>query len=70
MSNGLGSSISLSGRYEVLTIEDVLSDGSDDVPQIVTYARAVNAEIFLGQSFLSKFKSWSVDNEKHALVLR
>ncbi len=23
----------------------------------------------LGQSFLNKFKSWSIDNTKHALVL-
>jgi predicted aspartyl protease len=25
--------------------------------------------LLLGQSFLSRFKSWSVDNNKHALVL-
>jgi hypothetical protein len=27
------------------------------------------AEILLGQSFLSRFSSWSIDNEKHALIL-
>ena len=26
-------------------------------------------DLLLGQSFLSHFKSWSVDNDKHALVL-
>jgi hypothetical protein len=25
--------------------------------------------LLLGQTFLSRFKSWSVDNAKHALVL-
>jgi len=27
------------------------------------------AQILLGQSFLSRFSSWSIDNEKHALIL-
>jgi predicted aspartyl protease len=27
-------------------------------------------DLLLGQSFLSRFKSWSVDNDKHALVLK
>jgi hypothetical protein len=30
---------------------------------------SVNAQILLGQSFLSRFSSWSIDNEKHALIL-
>jgi clan AA aspartic protease (TIGR02281 family) len=29
---------------------------------------SVKATLLLGQSFLSRFKSWSIDNNKHALV--
>jgi hypothetical protein len=29
----------------------------------------VNGETLLGQSFLSRFKSWSIDNEQHVLIL-
>jgi hypothetical protein len=29
----------------------------------------VKGELLLGQSFLSRFKSWSIDNAKQALVL-
>jgi clan AA aspartic protease (TIGR02281 family) len=29
----------------------------------------VQGSLLLGQSFLGRFKSWSVDNNKHALVL-
>ncbi len=29
----------------------------------------VSGSLLLGQSFLSRFKSWSIDNERHALVL-
>lgn len=28
-----------------------------------------NAQILLGQSFLNRFRSWSIDNDKHALIL-
>ena len=30
---------------------------------------SVNGSLLLGQTFLSRFKSWSVDNTKHALLL-
>ena len=30
---------------------------------------SVNGSLLLGQSFLGRFKSWSVDNAKHALIL-
>ena len=30
---------------------------------------SVKGSLLLGQSFLSRFKSWSVDNTKHALLL-
>ena len=29
-----------------------------------------NGDLLLGQSFLGRFKSWSVDNAKHNLVLQ
>jgi predicted aspartyl protease len=28
-----------------------------------------NSSLLLGQSFLGRFKSWSIDNSRHALVL-
>lgn len=30
---------------------------------------SVNGSLLLGQSFLGRFKAWSVDNNKHALIL-
>jgi aspartyl protease family protein len=30
---------------------------------------SVKGSLLLGQSFLSQFKSWSVDNGRHALLL-
>jgi tetratricopeptide (TPR) repeat protein len=44
--------------------------GNKIIENVIATVASVNADILLGQSFLSKFKSWSVDNEKHALVLR
>jgi predicted aspartyl protease len=44
--------------------------GNKTIQNVVATVASVNAEILLGQSFLSRFKSWSIDNEKHALVLR
>jgi tetratricopeptide (TPR) repeat protein len=44
--------------------------GNKTIQNVIATVASVNADILLGQSFLSKFKSWSVDNEKHALVLR
>ena len=44
--------------------------GTKTVQNVVGSIASVNATILLGQSFLSKFKSWSVDNEQHALFLR
>jgi invasion protein IalB len=37
---------------------------------VASIATSTDAPILLGQSFLSKFKSWSVDNEQHTLILR
>jgi len=44
--------------------------GNKIVKDVVGSVASVKGEILLGQSFLSKFKSWSVDNEQHTLVLR
>ena len=47
-----------------------LKVGNKTVENVVASIVSVNATILLGQSFLSKFKSWSVDNEQHTLILR
>jgi tetratricopeptide (TPR) repeat protein len=47
-----------------------LKVGNRTVENVVGSIASVNATILLGQSFLSKFKSWSVDNEQHILILR
>jgi len=44
--------------------------GNKTLQNVIATVASINADILLGQSFLSKFRSWSVDNEKHALVLR
>ena len=47
-----------------------LKVGSKTIENVTASIASVNATILLGQSFLSKFKSWSVDNEQHVLILR
>jgi predicted aspartyl protease len=47
-----------------------LKVGNKTVENVVASIASVNGEILLGQSFLNKFTSWSVDNEQHALILR
>jgi predicted aspartyl protease len=47
-----------------------LKVGNKTVENVIASIASVNGEILLGQSFLSKFKSWSVDNEQHLLILR
>ena len=44
--------------------------GNKTVENVVASIASVQGTILLGQSFLAKFKSWSVDNEQHTLVLR
>jgi predicted aspartyl protease len=44
--------------------------GNKTIQNVIATVASINADILLGQSFLSKFRSWSLDNEKHALVLR
>lgn len=47
-----------------------LKVGNKTVENVVASIGSVNGEILLGQSFLNRFKSWSVDNEQHTLILR
>jgi hypothetical protein len=47
-----------------------LKVGNRIVDNVVAGIASVKGDILLGQSFLSKFKSWSVDNEQHTLILR
>jgi hypothetical protein len=44
--------------------------GNKTIENVVASIVSAKGEILLGQSFLTKFKSWSVDNEQHTLVLR
>jgi predicted aspartyl protease len=48
----------------------LLKVGNKTVENVVASIASAKGEILLGQSFLSKFKSWSVDNEQHTLILR
>jgi predicted aspartyl protease len=47
-----------------------LKVGNKIVENVVASIASVNGEILLGQSFLKRFKSWSVDNERHSVILR
>ncbi len=47
-----------------------LKVGNKTIENVVASIASVNGEILLGQSFLNRFKSWSVDNEQHTLILR
>jgi invasion protein IalB/predicted aspartyl protease len=48
-----------------------LKVGAKTIENVVAVvATSTDAPILLGQSFLSKFKSWSIDNEQHTLILR
>jgi hypothetical protein len=47
-----------------------LKVGNRTVENVVASIASVNATILLGQSFLGKFRTWSVDNEQHTLILR
>jgi gag-polyprotein putative aspartyl protease len=47
-----------------------LTVGSKTIENVVASVASVNGEILLGQSFFSRFKSWSVDNGEHTLILR
>jgi clan AA aspartic protease (TIGR02281 family) len=46
-----------------------LKVGSKVIENVSGSIAPVRGTLLLGQSFLSRFKSWSIDNTKHALVL-
>lgn len=50
-------------RIQTLTV------GNKTVENVRGSVASINGSLLLGQSFLNRFKSWSIDNEKHALVL-
>ena len=47
-----------------------LKIGGKLVENVEANVASVKGALLLGQSFLSRFKSWSIDNARHALVLR
>jgi hypothetical protein len=47
-----------------------LKVGNKTIENVVAGISSAKGDILLGQSFLRKFKSWSVDNEQHTLILR
>jgi clan AA aspartic protease (TIGR02281 family) len=46
-----------------------LKVGNKTLENVVASIVSVNAQILLGQSFLSRFSSWSIDNKEHTLIL-
>ena len=50
-------------RIRSLTMNNVV------IENVTGSVSSVDAPLLLGQSFLSRFKSWSIDNSKQALVL-
>jgi predicted aspartyl protease len=46
-----------------------LKVGDTVVENVTGSMAAVEGSLLLGQSFLGRFKSWAIDNTKHALVL-
>ena len=55
-----------SPRFRIRT----LKVGSKTLENVTASVASAKAEILLGQSFLSKFKSWSIDNDRHLLILK
>jgi hypothetical protein len=47
-----------------------LKVGNKTLENVTAHIASGNADILLGQSFLGRFKSWSVDNDRHVLILR
>ena len=43
--------------------------GEKELKDVTISSTAKNGVILLGQSFLSRFKTWSIDNEDHSLLL-
>jgi hypothetical protein len=47
----------------------MLKIGDRQVENVKGSVASANGPLLLGQSFLSRFKSWSIDNQRHALIL-
>jgi predicted aspartyl protease len=47
----------------------LLKAGDRTVEDVIGSVSPVNGILLLGQSFLGRFRSWSIDNTKHVLVL-
>ncbi len=47
----------------------VLKVGDLEIDNVTASVGDVNGTLLLGQSFLSRFKSWSIDNQRQVLVL-
>jgi clan AA aspartic protease (TIGR02281 family) len=47
-----------------------LKVGDDTLENVVGSVASVQSPPLLGQSFLSRFKSWSIDNQRQALILQ
>ena len=46
-----------------------LKIGDKEIKDVVGSVAGVEGSLLLGQSFLSRFRSWSIDNQRHVLVL-
>jgi predicted aspartyl protease len=46
-----------------------LKVGNNVIQNVRGVITSAQGSLLLGQSFLRKFKSWSIDNTKHALVI-
>jgi predicted aspartyl protease len=55
-----------SPRFRIRT----LKVGNKTIENVAASVGSVNATILLGQSFLERFKSWSIDNDRHVLILK
>jgi hypothetical protein len=47
----------------------VLRVGDREIENVTASVADVKASLLLGQSFLNRFKSWSIDNQRHLLLL-
>ena len=47
-----------------------LNVGGHTLSNVLGSVAPASASLLLGQSFLSRFKSWSIDNGRHVLVLK
>ncbi|MGD0764347.1 MAG: retroviral-like aspartic protease family protein [Roseiarcus sp.] len=47
-----------------------LKVGDRELHNVTATVAPERADLLLGQSFLSRFKSWSIDNERHVLLLK